>query len=126
MFSNDELCSLRWDPVHHAVEVIDQTLLPEKFVEIDCRDVETVCEAIRMLRVRGAPAIGIAAAYGTVVGVQDCAAGDRAALAARLEEVTAQLAATRAWATAPAWTGLPESAQRIRGVWQTSSVATEN
>ena len=27
MFNNDDLCSLRWDPVHHAVEVIDQTLL---------------------------------------------------------------------------------------------------
>ncbi len=52
------------------VRLIDQTLLPTEFVRIDCRDVPTVWEAIRSLRVRGAPAIGIAAAYGTVLGGQ--------------------------------------------------------
>lgn len=50
--------------------MIDQTLLPGELVTIECRDVETVWEAIKMLRVRGAPAIGIAAAYGVVIGAQ--------------------------------------------------------
>ena len=40
----------------------------------DCRTVENVWEAIKSLRVRGAPAIGIAAAYGVVIGVQRAAA----------------------------------------------------
>lgn len=50
--------------------MIDQTKLPVEMLTIDCQDVETVWEAIKMLRVRGAPAIGIAAAYGVVVGTQ--------------------------------------------------------
>lgn len=51
------------------LRLIDQTLLPDNLTEIDCRDIETVWEAIKMLRVRGAPAIGIAAAYGVTVGL---------------------------------------------------------
>jgi len=53
------------------VRMIDQTLLPTEFVRIDCRDVPSVWEAIRVLRVRGAPAIGIAAGYGAVLGGQE-------------------------------------------------------
>ena len=52
------------------VRLIDQTLLPGEFVQIDCRDVPTVWEAIKSLRVRGAPAIGIAAGFGAVLGGQ--------------------------------------------------------
>ena len=52
------------------LRMIDQTLLPVEFREIDCRTVEDIWEAIRSLRVRGAPAIGVAAAYGMVVGLQ--------------------------------------------------------
>ena len=44
------------------LRLIDQTRLPEELVYLDCRDVETVWEAIRSLRVRGAPAIAMAAA----------------------------------------------------------------
>ena len=51
------------------LKMIDQTLLPTEFREIDCRDVETVWEAIKKLRVRGAPAIGIAAAYWNCAGI---------------------------------------------------------
>ncbi len=49
------------------LEILDQTLLPGRRKHVVCRDVPTVIEAIRMLRVRGAPAIGIAGAYGLVV-----------------------------------------------------------
>ena len=52
------------------LDLIDQTLLPNELSRIECRDIETVWEAIKMLRVRGAPAIGIAAAYGVTVGLQ--------------------------------------------------------
>jgi|Deesub1362A_J573_1020465.scaffolds.fasta_scaffold01610_9 methylthioribose-1-phosphate isomerase len=47
-----------------AVEMIDQTLLPSELKIIKCKRVEEVAEAIKSLRVRGAPAIGVAAAYG--------------------------------------------------------------
>ena len=70
--------TLRWigGPDGH-LRMIDQTRLPVELVEIDCRDVEAVWEAINTLRVRGAPAIGIAAAYGVCVGLQTARGGMR-------------------------------------------------
>ncbi|MDR1483596.1 MAG: S-methyl-5-thioribose-1-phosphate isomerase [Planctomycetaceae bacterium] len=53
------------------LRLIDQTLLPLRLCTIDCRNTESVWEAIKRLRVRGAPAIGIAAAYGMIIGVQN-------------------------------------------------------
>src|SRR4249920_747078 len=46
-----------------AVELIDQTVLPGEVLILRITDLDTLCEAIRSLRVRGAPAIGVAAAY---------------------------------------------------------------
>ena len=57
-----------------ALRLIDQTLLPEEYKFITCRDVGTVAEAIVSLRVRGAPAIGVAAAYGVVIAAQEAIA----------------------------------------------------
>ncbi|MEO8276492.1 MAG: S-methyl-5-thioribose-1-phosphate isomerase [Thermoanaerobaculia bacterium] len=54
-----------------ALELLDQTLLPEEERWISCRTVEDIAQAIRRLAVRGAPAIGIAAAYGLVVALLD-------------------------------------------------------
>src|SRR5438309_10357843 len=47
--------------------LLDQRRLPREIVWIECRDHATVAEAIRTLSVRGAPAIGLAAAYGVVL-----------------------------------------------------------
>jgi methylthioribose-1-phosphate isomerase len=55
------------------LRLLDQTKLPAEIAFCDCRRVEAVWEAIKSLRVRGAPAIGVAAAYGVVIGAQ---AGD--------------------------------------------------
>ncbi len=52
------------------LRLIDQTQLPTTLAYRDCRTVEDVWEAIKALRMRGAPAIGIAAAYGVVIGVR--------------------------------------------------------
>ena len=60
--------------------LIDQTLLPAELEHIDCRDGRDVWEAIKTLRVRGAPAIGIAAAYGVCVGLQTRRSTDEAAV----------------------------------------------
>lgn len=56
--------------VNGHVRLVDQTLLPTQLVYCDCHTVEEVWEAIRVLRVRGAPAIGVAAAMGIVVGLR--------------------------------------------------------
>jgi methylthioribose-1-phosphate isomerase len=52
------------------VRMIDQTLLPTEYKLIDLKEVEPIWEAIKMLRVRGAPALGISAAMGLCVGLQ--------------------------------------------------------
>ena len=85
------LATLHWegDAAAGRLRLIDQTLLPETCAEIDCRDVPTVWEAIRSLRVRGAPAIGIAAAFGVVLGGQAAANRGSDAEAVRAEMVLA-------------------------------------
>ena len=69
--------TLHWiGGVDGYLRLIDQTLLPIEFTEIDCFDTATAWEAIRQLRVRGAPAIGIAAAYGICLALRDAASAD--------------------------------------------------
>lgn len=65
------------------IELIDQTLLPGRLERLTCRDVDTVIEAIQSLRVRGAPAIGIAGAYGVVVAADEARRTPLAPAAAR-------------------------------------------
>ena len=63
--------TLRWSgQTDGHLVLVDQTLLPVELATIECHDVETVWEAIKSLRVRGAPAIGIAAAYAVTLGLQ--------------------------------------------------------
>jgi methylthioribose-1-phosphate isomerase len=61
-----------------ALEVLDQTRLPSEEVWLRCTSADDVADAIRRLAVRGAPAIGVAAAYGVVLGVR--AGGDMASV----------------------------------------------
>ena len=62
-----KLQTIAWK--HGAVELIDQTKLPKRLTYIRCTTVQQVWEAIKVLRVRGAPAIGAAGALGLVLGV---------------------------------------------------------
>lgn len=52
------------------LRLLDQTTLPQETTYLDCTDVEAVWQAIKRLSVRGAPAIGISAAYGCVIGAR--------------------------------------------------------
>src|SRR5438876_10722456 len=76
------------------VRLIDQTLLPTRLEYRDCKKVEEVWEAIKVLRVRGAPAIGVAAGYGVVLGMQGCSE-KREGYRARLREVAGYLRTSR-------------------------------
>ena len=63
--------TIRWvGDVNGCIELIDQTLLPGRLEYVECRTLDEIWEAIKVLRVRGAPAIGIAGAMGLVLGVQ--------------------------------------------------------
>lgn len=86
-----------------SVRLIDQTKLPltEEFIE--CRDYQCLAEAIKNLRIRGAPAIGVAAAFGVVLGILPQKAENSEQLLAHLEKVAADLAATRPTAVNLFW-----------------------
>lgn len=102
MQSNDKVETLRWvGDVDGYLVLIDQTLLPVEFREIDCRTIEQIWEAIKQLRVRGAPAIGIAAAYGVCIGLQGVS--DDAALRDQLSKSVEYLATSRPTAVNLFW-----------------------
>ncbi len=89
-------------PGDREVELLDQRALPvvERYERLD--RVEQVAEAIETLAVRGAPAIGIAAAYGLVLAAA-AESGDAAAFAAAMERAGERLRATRPTAVNLAW-----------------------
>ena len=85
------------------LRLLDQTLLPNDVRMIDCQTVEQVFEAIKSLRVRGAPVIGVTAAYGVVLGVNESVSGNRPEFDERLNAVIDRLAATRPTAVNLFW-----------------------
>jgi methylthioribose-1-phosphate isomerase len=96
--------TLAWiGDVDGHLAMIDQTRLPTELVRIELHDVEAVWEAIRSLRVRGAPAIGIAAAYGVCVGIQTVAGRDEDVFFDRLRAVSDHLATSRPTAVNLFW-----------------------
>ena len=84
-------------------KLIDQTLLPGELKYIYCESVEEMWEAIKVLRVRGAPAIGIAGALGTVLGMWNADAEDYPQFESQLEGVTDYLATSRPTAVNLFW-----------------------
>jgi methylthioribose-1-phosphate isomerase len=96
--------TLRWvGDAGGYLRLLDQTKLPTEVVEVECRDVESVWQAIRQLQVRGAPAIGLAAAYGVCLGLQSVREANDEAFGKRLEEVTRYLAGSRPTAVNLFW-----------------------
>lgn len=90
---------MRWEGP--GLRLLEQTRLPIEEVWLDCETPEQVADAIRRLAVRGAPAIGVAAAYGLVLGVRTVR--DAADLAGRFEEVSRLLGSTRPTAVNLSW-----------------------
>jgi methylthioribose-1-phosphate isomerase len=86
-----------------AARLIDQTLLPNDVRYLDVRDVEAMWEAIKMLRVRGAPAIGIAAAMGMVLAVRDATPTCRDEFVAEVDRAAAYLNTSRPTAVNLSW-----------------------
>lgn len=100
----DRAPTIRWvgDEGGHA-ELIEQTLLPTEFKVIEVRDVETMRDAIYRLAIRGAPAIGIAAAYGMVLGLQGSCDLSADAFDAEYDRVHERLASSRPTAVNLFW-----------------------
>jgi methylthioribose-1-phosphate isomerase len=85
------------------LEAIDQTLLPERLVVRELRTVAGLVDALRRLAIRGAPAIGVAAAFGVVLGLDERQPRTAEQAAAALDEIAAELEAARPTAVNLSW-----------------------
>ncbi len=86
-----------------AVRLLDQSRLPEQVEFVDCRDYRAVAAAIRELKVRGAPAIGVTAAMGVALGAQSVTATSYDEFAKAVTRICEELAATRPTAVNLFW-----------------------
>ncbi len=86
-----------------AVRLVDQSRLPETVEFIDCRDYKMVADAIRTLKVRGAPAIGVTAAMGVALGAQAITATDYQTFSRAVLAICDELASTRPTAVNLFW-----------------------
>ena len=91
-------------PIHwtgEALELLDQRKLPFATEFLSCGSSDEVATAIRDLAVRGAPAIGIAAAWGVVLAAREVEAGNATEAATQLEPALQRLNAARPTAVIP-------------------------
>ncbi|MBI5094070.1 MAG: S-methyl-5-thioribose-1-phosphate isomerase [Candidatus Hydrogenedentes bacterium] len=101
--------TIRWD--NGSLIIIDQTLLPTQYSEIALDTVEQVWHAIKTLKVRGAPAIGVSAAFGLLVALREKRPGSREAALRELHIAADYLATSRPTAVNLFW-----ALDRMRGV----------
>jgi len=92
-----------WDFEHHELKAIDQKLLPSKLEVVSFHSYEEVAEAICGMTVRGAPAIGAAAAFGMALAAQESKSLDIDGLLADLEAAANRLKSARPTAVNLAW-----------------------
>ena len=97
----DTVQAIAWRDDH--IRILDQTRLPAEEMYLECRDLETVADAIRRLAVRGAPAIGIAAAMGFAFEARKVQAATREEFIAALTPVYELLRSTRPTAVNLQW-----------------------
>ncbi len=95
--------TVAWSPDGRAIRILDQTALPEREVVCELTQLDDIISAIRSLKVRGAPAIGVAAAMGLVVALQHRSHGDNEVARQQLSESAAQLIDARPTAVNLAW-----------------------
>lgn len=88
---------------NNYLQLIDQTRLPEETIFLRIETIEAVFEAIRKLRVRGAPAIGITAAYGLYLGMREDKSSSGKDFFERLDQHIAYLASARPTAVNLFW-----------------------
>jgi methylthioribose-1-phosphate isomerase len=107
--------TLEW--TDNGVVFIDQTKLPTEEIYVTCTTYQQVADAIRDMIVRGAPAIGVAAAMGIAIGVKDSKAGNAADLRKDLDQICEAIRQTRPTAVNLFWAirRMQEKFESLRG-----------
>lgn len=101
MSQNTEVNPIIWKNDH--VLLIDQTCLPGEYKTVEISSSEEMARAIKTMIVRGAPAIGVSAAYGMYLGAKEIAVTDRNEFLKQLEEIAVMLRQTRPTAVNLFW-----------------------
>jgi methylthioribose-1-phosphate isomerase len=96
-----ELFPVKWN--HDRVILIDQTKIPQELSTVEITSSQQMGQAIKTMIVRGAPAIGIAAAFGLCLGAREIQTSDRTTFLAELENIAVMLRATRPTAVNLFW-----------------------
>jgi methylthioribose-1-phosphate isomerase len=95
--------TIKWDDEKSSVFMIDQTRLPNELALVECTSVPEVIDAIKTMKVRGAPAIGVAGAMGIALAVGRSKTKTRGELMKDLEPSAIALKAARPTAVNLAW-----------------------
>ncbi|VVB93844.1 Putative methylthioribose-1-phosphate isomerase [uncultured archaeon] len=95
--------TIDWDYEKNNIIMIDQTLLPAEYRIIECSTIDSLCEAIISLRVRGAPALGAAGGFGVALAAFRSNASSLDALIKNIENAGKTLIATRPTAVNLSW-----------------------
>jgi methylthioribose-1-phosphate isomerase len=114
--------TLEFDEQQRALVLVDQTRLPHETVLVPCRTPEEVARAIKTMQVRGAPAIGVAAAYGMALGAELHTSNDATVFVADMERISGFLRDTRPTAVNLQW-ALDHLLTRARAVAEKDGVA---
>ena len=94
-------CSICWDV--DKVKLLDQRRLPAEELYLEITDYHEIIEAIRTLAIRGAPAIGVAAAMGAALGALDLTTQDPKEFQARFAVICREIAQARPTAVNLFW-----------------------
>jgi len=98
-----------------GVYIIDQTKLPHQLVLIKCEDYERIAIAIERMEIRGAPAIGVAAAMGVALAAKKAANGSLEEIKKELDKALRRLQRTRPTARNLFW-----ALERMKSVWSSA------
>jgi methylthioribose-1-phosphate isomerase len=117
----NETATLWWDTGIKSLCYIDQTLLPEKYTIVECRSLGQLATAIKRLEIRGAPALGVAGAYGIALSAQVCQKNELHAFFAEVFKDAEILRATRPTAINLGW-GIDRVLSKIAPVQDIDSI----
>jgi methylthioribose-1-phosphate isomerase len=106
--------TIEW--VDEGVRIIDQTKLPGELVTITCKDHERLARAIEIMEIRGAPAIGIAAAMGIALAAKNSKGKTVGEIVGDLKSACERIRTTRPTARNLFW-----ALERMKGVWEGAS-----
>ena len=117
----NETATLWWDKGTESIRYIDQTLLPEKYTIVECRSIERLATAIKRLEIRGAPALGVAGAYGIALATRVCEKNDLNTFFSDVHHDAEFLLATRPTAINLGW-GIARVLSKIAHVHDIDSI----